>query len=156
MSSTNEIKKIKAIFILEIIGRPAEHLKKTLEDLIKKMDEEKGTKVMDKKIHDTIELKDQEKISAEKKFYTTFAEVDIEVENMLQLAILMFKYMPANIEVIEPESIYLSNNGWSDILSEITRRLHGYDSVARTLQLQNAQMQNKLREALSKNNLKKE
>lgn len=150
MSSTKELKKIKAIFILEIIGRPAEHLKKTLEDLIKKIDEEKGVKVINHKIHDTIELKEQEKISPEKKLHTTFSEIEIEVENMLQLAILMFKYMPANIEVIEPENINLSNNGWSDILSEITRRLHGYDSVARTLQMQNAQMQKKFREMLAK------
>lgn len=137
MSST---KKIRAIFILEIIGRPAEHLVDTLNKLIDSIDKEKGVKVSEKKIQEPIEIKDQ------KDFYTTFAEVEIEVEEILQLAILMFKYMPANIEIIEPELIVLSNNGWSDILSELTRRLHGYDEVARVLQMQNAQMQKKLKE----------
>jgi len=56
----------------------------------------------------------------------------------------MFKYMPAHIEVISPELIALTNNGWGEILSELTRRLHGYDEVARVLRFQNAQMQEKL------------
>jgi hypothetical protein len=56
--------------------------------------------------------------------------------------------MPAHIEVIEPELIALTNNGWTDILSELTRRLHAYEEVARMLQLQNAQMQKKLNELM--------
>ena len=85
-----------------------------------------------------------------KDFYTTFAEVDIEVEDILNLAVVLFKYMPAHVEVVAPELIALTNNGWTDILSELTRRLHGYDEVARTIQIQNSQMQKKLQELLSK------
>ena len=62
----------------------------------------------------------------------------------------MFKYMPAHVEVVEPELIALTNNGWTDILSELTRRLHGYDEVARVIQIQNSQMQKKLEELLPK------
>jgi len=62
----------------------------------------------------------------------------------------MFKYMPANVEVMEPELIALSNNGWSDILSELTRRLHGYDEVARVLQVKNEQLEQKLKELTPK------
>jgi len=56
--------------------------------------------------------------------------------------------MPAHIEIIEPELIVLANHGWNDILNELTRRLHGYDEVARVLQFQNAQMQQKLKELM--------
>jgi len=86
-----------------------------------------------------------------KDFYTTFAEVDLEVEDILYLAIIMFKYMPAHVEVVEPELIALTNNGWTDILSELTRRLHGYEEVARVLQFQNSEMQKKLKELLPEN-----
>ena len=138
-------KVIRSTIILEIIGKPAEHLVKTLEDLIKQIGEEKGVEVVDKKINEPIEIKES------KDFYTTFAEVDLEVEDILYLAIIMFKYMPAHVEVIEPEIITLTNNGWTDILSELTRRLHGYEEVARVIKIQNPKMQEKLKELMSKN-----
>ena len=137
--------KILSTLIFEIIGKPPEYLIETLEDIIKQMNEEKGVKVINKKINEPVVMKEN------KEFYTTFAEVDLEVEEISQLAIIMFKYMPAHIEILEPETIELSNNGWTDILSELTRRLHGYDEIAKVMQIQNEQLQNKLKELLSKN-----
>jgi hypothetical protein len=141
-----ETKGIRAAIVLEIIGRPPEHLLETLEDLIKSMDKEKGVSVKSKKINEPILMKDQ------KEFYTTFAEIEIEVEDILYLAIIMFKYMPSHVEVIEPELIALTNNGWTDILSELTRRLHGYEEVTRVLQFRNSQMEKKIKELLPKEN----
>ena len=131
---------IKVIFILEIVGRPKEHLVKTLDGLIEAINKEKGINVIEKKINEPIELKNN------KDFYTTFAEVEVEVEEILQIAMLMFKYMPANVEIVEPELLALSNNGWNDIFNELTRRLHAYDEVARVLQMQTAKLQRELKE----------
>jgi hypothetical protein len=139
MNSTEQ-RKIKTMFVLEIVGRPAEHLTTTLEEIIGKIGDEKGVKVLDKKINDPVEMKEQ------KGFFTTFAEVELELDSILNLAILVFKYMPAHIEIVQPETITLDNSGFNDILNELTRRLHGYDEVARVLQLQSAQMQRKLKE----------
>ena len=83
-------------------------------------------------------------------FFTTFAEIEVEVEEILQLAILMFKYMPAHLEVISPELLVLTNNGWNDILNELTRRLHGYDEIARIVNVEKSILEKKLREVLEK------
>ena len=56
--------------------------------------------------------------------------------------------MPAHIEIIEPEMIVLTNSGWNDVLNELTRRLHGYDEVARVLQIEKDILEKKLREVL--------
>jgi hypothetical protein len=144
LNKEREKKGIFATLILEIVGRPPEYLIETLTELIKNMGEEKGVEVLEKRINEPILMKDS------KDYYTTFAEVDVEVEDILYLAIIMFKYMPAHIEVIEPELIALTNNGWTDILSELTRRLHGYDEIARMMQVENSQMQKKLNELLPK------
>ena len=137
-----ETKDIRVILIFEIIGRPPKHLVDSLGKIIEELDKEKGVTVISKNIKKPSELKDK------KGFYTTFAEVEIEVEEILYLAILMFKYMPAHIEIIYPELIALTNNGWSDILSELARRLHGYDEVARVLQMERAILERKLQESL--------
>ncbi len=137
-----ETKGIKAIFVLEMIGRPPEHMTETLEKIITRIDEEKGVVIKKKKINEPVPMKEQ------KDFFTTFAEIEVEVEEILYLVVLMFKYMPSHIEIIEPELIALTNNGWNDILNELTRRLHGYDEIVRVLQFQNAQMQKKLKELM--------
>ena len=167
MSSHEETKNIRAVMIFDIIGKPPEHLTETLNNLITKIDEEKGVCVKEKKINEPVLMEDQKSspnnkkikkqkpdkennpdLIAQKEFYTSFAEVEVEVEDILYLVILMFKYMPAHIEVITPELIALTNNGWNDILNELTRRLHGYDEIARILQIENAKMQKKMREML--------
>jgi hypothetical protein len=140
MSSNKKNEVVKALFVLDVIGKPPEHLTKTLGEIIKKISEERGVKVVNKKINEPILMKDQ------KDFYTTFAEIEVEVETISHLAMLMFKYPPAHIEVISPELVELTNNGWSDILSEIARRLHQYDEIAKVLQVQNIKMQRKLKE----------
>jgi hypothetical protein len=87
----------------------------------------------------------------QKDFYTSFAEIEVEAEEILYLAILMFKYMPANIEIISPQNISLANSGWNDILNELTRRLHGYEEVARVLQTEKNILENRLREVMNSN-----
>ena len=139
-----ETKKITAVMILEIIGKPAEHLVATLEEIIKELGNEKDVQINNKKINEPKELKDR------KEFFTTFAEIEVEVEEASQLAMLMFKYMPAHVEVVSPESIVLTNNDYGDILSELTRRLHKYDEVARVVQMEKDILEKKLKDILEK------
>ena len=132
--------KIGAVMILDIIGRPPEHLVKSLEKIIEEMEKEKGVTIKSKQIKEPTLMKDQ------KDFYTTFAEIEIEVDEILYLTILMFKYMPAHIEIISPEIIALSNNGFNEILNELVRRLHGYDEIARIMQMEKQILLKKIQE----------
>lgn len=143
ISKKDEKKCIRAALILEIIGRPPEHLTETLQEILKQMGEEKGVDVVSKKINEPIPMKEH------KEFYTTFAEIEVDVEDMLYIAILVFKYMPAHVEIISPEIIAMKNNGWNDIFNELTRRLHGYDEIARVLGAEKKILENKLRDVLS-------
>ncbi|MBS3085765.1 hypothetical protein J4225_03715 [Candidatus Pacearchaeota archaeon] len=150
MESNKDTNLIKAVLLLEIIGRPPEHLIESLEAIIKRIDEEKGVKVKEKKIKEPVLIKEQ------KDFYTTFAEVEVEIDEIMSLVILMFKYMPAHVEVVYPELIAITNQGWGDILSELTRRLHGYDEIARVLSFENKKLKKQLEEMLGKGEPKKE
>jgi hypothetical protein len=151
-SKSEETKNIAAVMIIEVIGRPPEHLTETLDDIVKRIDEENGVSVKKKKINEPVLMKkdadSSEKIKEQEDFYISFAEVEVEVEEILYLTILMFKYMPAHIEIISPELIALTNNGWNDILNELTRRLHGYDEIARVLQVERGILEKKLKSVL--------
>ena len=143
MSSDNT-PKIRVMMIIEVLGRPPEHLIETLNNLIEKINSEKGVKVVDKKISEPNPLQNQENL------FTAFAELEVEVEEVLLITMLMFKYMPAHIDVLYPEDLQLTNHELNDILNELTRRLHGYDEVARIIQSEKAILERKLKELMKK------
>ncbi len=136
MSST----KLTAVMILEVMGKPAEHLVETLEKMIESLSQEKGIKINEKVIHEPKEI--------EKKpgFFTTFSEIELEADDAFLLSHLMFKYMPSHFEVLEPEKFIFTNKEYSQILNELTRRLHGYDQIAQIIQVEKKILEDKLAE----------
>ena len=133
---------IKAMFIIEVLGKPAEYLTETLDNLIKQIDQEKGITITSKKINEPKTIENQ------KDFYTNFAEVEIETNEMANILTLMFKYMPSHIEIINPGEVYLTNFEWNEVLNELTRRLHSYDEITRIMQIERNVLENKLRVVL--------
>lgn len=149
-----ETKGINATLILQVMGRPPEHLTKTLKDLIGQIDNEDKVQVKSKEIKEPVKSQektgslDKEGNETQQEFYSSFAEVEVDVEEIMNLIVLMFKYMPSHIEINYPEYIALTNGGWGEILNELVRRLHGYDEVARVAQVEKTILERKLREAL--------
>lgn len=136
--------KIEANLILEVIGKPRDHLKDTLKDIIKKIGEEKDIKIIGEKVHEPTEAKEN------KDFFTTFADLEIQVPDVFTLMILVFKYMPSHVEVMSPEKMTMANTSWNDLLNELARRLHAYDEVVLILQNEKHVLETKLKEILEK------
>ena len=136
--------KINTMLVIEVLGRPPEHLKEALEDIIKRIGEEKNVKVISKKI---AEPKEVEKNPG---MFTTFGEIEVETKDMLTLAILVFKYMPAHIDILSPENITMTNKNHNEILNEVARRLHSYDHVARVIEAEKKILEKKIEELKSK------
>jgi len=139
---SSDEKQIVANIILEVIGRPPEHLTETLKDLINKLRAEKGIKIFREKVNEPILMKDQ------KDFYTNFAEIELEIDTIANLILLMFKYMPAHVEIIHPDEIKLKHNELNIALNELIRRLHGYDEIARIIQAEKSILEKKLKTVL--------
>lgn len=130
---------IKVVLIIEVLGRPKENVISTLEEISKEMEKEKGLKLIEKKIHEAKEIEKQ------KGMFTSYAEIEIAVEDILTLALISFRYMPANIEIIEPENINLTNIALSDIMTEIIGKLHQYDEVVRVVQMEKQILENQVK-----------
>lgn len=143
-------KRIRVGVIIEVLGRPPEHLIEALENVVKQIGEEKGMEIKEHKIKEPTLIKDQ------KDLYTSFVDLEIELEEIFSVVILMFKYMPAHIEIIEPERISIQNNDLNTLFNELARRLHGFDEVARVLQSEKAILEKKLKEILGKLKQEKE
>lgn len=129
-----DTRKIHSELIIEVMGTPKEYIVETLEGIIKQIKEEKGVSVIQSKIHDAVEVKDQKEI------YTTFSEIEVQTKDVFELSMLMFKYMPAHVEILSPESIEVKNDFLNTLLNEIVRRLHGYDNLARIFEFEKSKL----------------
>jgi hypothetical protein len=141
------MEKISSNVMFEMMGRPPEHLEETMRSLIGAISAEKGISVKNSKVHPAkkIDNKDVEgKVIAEGELFSTFAEVEVETENLLTLLSLIFRYMPSHIEVIYPEKFSLANVDFNLIINQLIARLHNYDAVAKGALMNNQLLAKKL------------
>jgi len=154
-------KSIKTMMVFEILGRPAEHLEVVLNQLIDKIGSEKGIEITEKKIHEPkfIEKKDKDgkivKREKGREMYSTFAEVQLKGETILDILRIMFMYMPSHIELISPSEFEFKNFDLTAILNEITRKLHNYDAIAKNALLHNKTLKDRIEELESEKKTKK-
>ena len=138
--------KIRAMFIFEILGRPAEHIKETLSQLVDKLGEFPGIKIDKKKVHEAKPV-EQEGV---KDLFTTFAEVEILGDNIDAITNIVFNAMPSHVEIIEPDELTIKNFDLSNFLSSLTVKLHRYDEIAKTITLERNFLVGKLKEMQEK------
>jgi len=116
---------IQVQFVIEILGRPPEHIEEALKTVALKIDAEPGVNVLEKAFNEP------KLVEGSNDMYTAFAEVVLEVDKMGTLFHLLFTYMPAHVEVITPERSEMSNAEINDLANRIMQRLHDYDALAK-------------------------
>jgi hypothetical protein len=138
---------VRAIMIVEMAGRPAEHLTASIEKHIGVLNEVKDIKVHSIKVSEPREIEIDEMNGVEKgeKMFSVFAEADFECESFARLTETMFDFMPSSVEVLEPTRVTMDLNESTNLLNTISGRMHRYDEVAKIagarLQQMNTQLQ---------------
>ncbi|MBS3088338.1 hypothetical protein J4402_01005 [Candidatus Pacearchaeota archaeon] len=132
--------KINATLLLEILGRPKEHVMEALTTLVLKLGSEAGVKITNKVIHEPQPVKDSQTL------FTSFAEVDVELDSLQSYVMTLFTYMPSHVEIISPERIAISNTEMNEIGNAITQRLHHYDAVTKNTIVERNTLLQKLKE----------
>jgi len=141
------VDKIKALFIFEMLGRPPDHIKKSLEEVVDKVGEVKGVTLNSKKIHEPKPVEDK---SEHKELFSTFAEIEVEVDNLNLLFAIVLNMLPANVEVLAPEELKFKNFDISSVLSQLTVKIHRYDELAKIMLIQKQNMTNEINDLQNK------
>lgn len=106
---------IHARAIIEVLGRPKEHVEETLKGYIKKLKVES----------EIIFIKEEyEEPEATEDLFAGFSEVEILTKDAKQLMEFCFDYMPSSVEVIEPDHIIYKSADFTDFLNDVQARLH--------------------------------
>ena len=111
--------------IVEMAGRPAEHLKEALERHIGVLND-----VKDIRVHE-VKLTEPRSIEGSNGMFTAFAEADFECESFARLSETMFDFMPSSVEVIDPPKVVMTTGDATNLLNNISGRMHRYDEFAK-------------------------
>lgn len=133
------MEKIQANIVIEMMGKPADHVKASLNALVTQLGGEKGVKIKEKSLHDPLPVEKTNDL------FTAFAEVMLEVESWENYFGIVFAYMPSHSEIIHPEKVVLSNHELNDIGNKIVSRLHEYDAVTKRVLMDQERLLQQLR-----------
>lgn len=134
------MEKLQVNLVIEIMGRPKEHVKESLINLIMKMATEKGIRILNKTIHEPMPIKDSADL------FSSFAEVSVELDSIVSYIAIIFGYMPSHIELVRPEEVVLSNTNLNELGNVLVQRLHQYDAIAKNTMVEKDILMKKLYE----------
>lgn len=134
--------------IVEIAGRPSEHVREALKTHVEKLKSYKGVRIDSMSLSTPREIekfgKDGKPTGELTGNYTCFSEIDFEAESFSIVSDVVFDFMPSSIEVIEPSKFSVGCVEATSILNNVSGRIHRYDEVARLAQFKIHQLSNQL------------
>ncbi len=126
---------IEVKVIIEIAGFPEEHVKKTMDMVMDRLKNEKGIKINNKKV---------EEVKKVKEVWSTYADMELEIENMETLNNFCFNYMPSSIEIINPDKLNIESQEISNLMNDLLARLHNFSMFLKNLQAENINLKKEL------------
>jgi uncharacterized protein (DUF2344 family) len=126
--------KIQAKIVIEILGTPKEHVEETIKKVIENLKKEEGVKLLKEVTYKAEKIKEM---------WSTFSELDLELEDVTKLVGICFDYMPSSVEIIEPLKMNIETTMISELLNDLLARLHKTDMLLRNAIAENQLLKQK-------------
>ena len=114
--------------ILEVAGTPKDHVEKAISLLVDKLEDKDY--VSELASEEILEAKEHPE---HKNLFTALAELELWIKRPTTIVDLAFDFMPASIEVLEPEKPKIDNKIFSTLLNELMAKLHKSDMTVKNV-----------------------
>ncbi|MBW2978403.1 hypothetical protein KY331_06160 [Candidatus Woesearchaeota archaeon] len=128
--------------VIELAGKPKEHIEKTMEVIVGKIKENKNIEIVSKDIAEAKEIEEQ------KGFFSMFAELELLLNSLPVLIGFCFDYMPSSVEIIAPEEMKMNARELSGFLNDLQAKLHRTDMSIKQLSMENQFLKNNVNKLL--------
>lgn len=120
--------KIHTRIILEVVGFPKDHVEKTIGMILDNIKNNKNWEVLDTTMAPAEQIE---------KFFSSFADVELNFKSLAQLIGFCFDFMPSSIEILEPKELQIDNLSANGLINDLIARLHKYDMFLKNLHAEN-------------------
>jgi len=131
---------IRCKVIIEVLGKPKEHVEKSIRDYVDKIKKDPELVVMNA---DFSEAEEKEKL------FAVFVELDIVIKGMPKLIGFCFDYMPSSIEITKPEEFAVKKSTIENFINDLQARLHNVDMIVKKQKNENTFLKKNLGKAVS-------
>jgi len=120
--AANENLHIRCKVIIEILGKPKEHVENSSRMYVDKI-----------KIDPELILLKEDFAKAEEKegLWSTFVELEMVVKGVRKLIAFCFDYMPSSVQILKPDEFSMSRSFIEDFANDLQARLHQVDMVVK-------------------------
>ena len=124
----SEKQHIRCKTIIEVLGKPKEHVEKTIHEYVEKIKKDSELIILKE---DFADAKQQEEL------WSIFVELEMVAKGIPKLIGFCFDYMPSSIEVIKPDELNLNSKETADFLNDLQARLHSMDMILKQQKSEN-------------------
>ena len=131
---------IRCKIIIEILGKPKEHVEETLKRYIEKIKNDPELIVLNAEFSETVE---------KEKLFATFSELDMVIKGIPKLIAFCFDYMPSSIEITKPNEFIMKKSNVEDLINDLQARLHDVDMIVKSQKNENDFLKQNLNKVVS-------
>ena len=125
--------------IQEVEGWPKDFAENTLDRFNDALSKAGGVVLLERDVHEAKLVKE--------KMWSTFAELELLVNDVDKILLMITTFMPSSVEIIEPQSVRMDANNLAGALNDLIGKLHLQDSRVKKLMA----MKNALEKEVKKN-----
>lgn len=131
---------IRCKVIIEILGKPKEHVEKTLRMYVDKIKDDSDLIILNSEFSEAVE---------KEKLYAIFVELDMIIKGIPKLIAFCFDYMPSSIEISKPEEFVMRKSSVEDLINDLQARLHDVDMTVKRQKNENDFLRQNLNKSVS-------
>ena len=113
---------IRCKVIIEVLGKPKEHVEKTLRMYVDNIKDDSDLIILNSEFSEAVE---------KEKLYAIFVELDMIIKGIPKLIAFCFDYMPSSIEISKPEEFVMRKSSVEDLINDLQARLHDVDMTVK-------------------------
>jgi hypothetical protein len=135
MNNSEKLEKGQVHFrtIIEVVGRPKEHVKDTAQNYVEKIKKDEKFNI-EKTEFAEIKRIEEEK---EEELWSTFIDVELWAKNLPSVVDFCFDYMPSSVEIIQPKELHLKEREVSGLLNDLQANLHKMNIFVKNMNNEN-------------------
>lgn len=115
--------KVRCRAIIEFLGKPKEHVEKTIRDYSVKIREDADFVILSEHFSEAIAQDDG--------YVSAFVEIEFVVKGLIPLIGFCFNYMPSSVEIEKPEELMMPSHLINSLFNDLQARLHKVDMVVK-------------------------
>ena len=131
---------IRCKIIIEVLGKPKEHIEKTIRTYVDKIKDDSNLIVLKSEFADAQEKGD---------LWATFVELELIIKGIPKLIAFCFDYMPSSVEILKPEEFSMKKSTVEDLLNDLQARLHQVDMIVKQQKIENEFLKHNLNKSAS-------